>query len=306
MPRRAGWLLVALSGLALAGPWLAPYDPAAAHRGYLHAPPMWPQVVQGFGFHPVVLDDRLQQRFTEDRSRLVAGPWTQTDDPVFLFGADRTGRDVFSRLFAGARVSLGLGLLAVLGATALGTLVGAVAGVRGGVADELLMRLADFVLILPVLYVVLVLRAVLPLVLAPQAVFLLMLGIFVLVGWPIVARGVRAVISRERGTDYVTAARAAGASERHVLMHHLLPACAGHLAVQASLLLPGFILAEATLSYLGLGFPDTVPTWGTMLREAADVNELTRFPWTLAPAAAIFAVTLAVNVALQPAKITTS
>jgi peptide/nickel transport system permease protein len=73
------------------------------------------------------------------------------------------------------------------------------------------------------------------------------------------------------------------------------------VAVQASLLLPGFILAEATLSYLGLGFPDTVPTWGTMLREAADVNEIARFPWTLAPAAAIFAVTLATNAALQPA-----
>ena len=219
---------------------------------------------------------------------------------MFLLGADRTGRDVFSRVLAGARASLGLGLLAVLGATALGALLGAVAGARGGLADEILMRVADFVLILPVLYVVLVLRAVLPLVLAPGVVFLLMLAIFVLVGWPIVARGVRAVIARERLVEYVIASRAAGAGSWHVLWHHLLPACAGHVAVQASLLLPGFILAEATLSYLGLGFPDTVPTWGTMLREAADINELSRFPWTLAPAAAIFAVTLATNAALQP------
>jgi peptide/nickel transport system permease protein len=85
----------------------------------------------------------------------------------------------------------------------------------------------------------------------------------------------------------------------HVLGRHLLPACAGHLAVQASLLLPGFILAEATLSYLGLGFPDTVPTWGTMLREAVDVNELSRFPWTLSPALAIFVVTFVTNALLQ-------
>lgn len=298
--RRAVWLLAALAGVALGGPWLAPYNPSAAHRGYVHAPPMWPRPWEGFAIHPVVLEDRLQQRFVEDRTRTVPWPWAQAADPVFLLGADRTGRDVFSRVLAGARASLGLGLLAVLGATALGALLGAVAGARGGLADEILMRVADFVLILPVLYVVIVLRAVLPLVLAPGVVFLLMLAIFVLVGWPIVARGVRAIIARERLAEYVIASRAAGAGSRHVLWHHLLPACAGHVAVQASLLLPGFILAEATLSYLGLGFPDTVPTWGTMLREAADINELSRFPWTLAPAAAIFAVTLATNAALQP------
>jgi peptide/nickel transport system permease protein len=194
---------------------------------------------------------------------------------------------------------LGLGLLAVLGATTLGALLGGLAAARGGWLDEAVMRVADFVLILPVLYVVLVLRAVLPLVLSPAVVFVLMLAIFVLVGWPVVARGVRAVVARERSREYVQAARAAGASPGHILGRHLLPACAGHVAVQASLLLPGFILAEATLSYLGLGFPDTLPTWGTMLRDAADVNELSQFPWTLAPAGAIFAVTLAANAVLQ-------
>jgi ABC-type dipeptide/oligopeptide/nickel transport system permease subunit len=299
--RRAAWLLLALGAVALAGPWLAPYDPSLAHRGYLHAPPMWPRLSSaGVVIHPVVLADRLDQRFVEDRTRTVPWPWTEGGEPVFLFGADRTGRDVFSRVLAGARVTLGLGILAVLGATVLGAVLGALAGSRGGLADELMMRVADFVLILPVLYVVVVLRAVLPLVLAPGVVFVLMLAIFVLVGWPLVARGVRALVARERTSEYVVASQAAGAGSVHVLRRHLLPACAGHVAVQASLLLPGFVLAEATLSYLGLGFPDTVPTWGTMLREAADINELTRFPWTLAPAAAIFVVTLATNAALQP------
>jgi peptide/nickel transport system permease protein len=294
--RRAVALLAVLALASLAGPWLAPYDPALAHRGFLHAPPMWPDVSEGFAIHPVVLADRLEQRFVEDRTRTLSLPWVEASEPVFLLGADRTGRDVLSRVLAGARVSLGLGLLAVLGATALGAAIGAAAGARGGMADEIAMRVADFVLILPVLYVVLVLRAVLPLVLAPGVVFLLMLAIFVGVGWPIVARGVRAIVFRERGAEYVEASRSAGAGTAHVLWRHLLPACAGHVAVQASLLLPGFILAEATLSYLGLGFPDTVPTWGTMLREAADISELTRFPWTLAPAAAIFLVTFATNV----------
>ena len=110
-----------------------------------------------------------------------------------------------------------------------------------------------------------------------------MAAIFPLVGWPFVARGVRAIVARERRAEYVLAARSLGASRAQVLWRHLLPACVGHIAVQASLLLPAFILAEAALSYVGLGFPDTVPTWGTMLREAADVNELSRFPWTADP-----------------------
>jgi peptide/nickel transport system permease protein len=158
---------------------------------------------------------------------------------------------------------------------------------------------ADFVVVLPVLYVVLVLRAVLPLVLPVATVALIMVVIFSLVGWPFVARGVRAIVAAEREREYVVAARSLGAGPLRVLAFHLLPACAGYLAVQATLLLPAFILAEATLSYVGLGFPDAAASWGSMLTEAADVNVIARFPWTLAPAAAIFAVTLAANVMLS-------
>jgi ABC-type antimicrobial peptide transport system permease subunit len=96
--RRAVWLLLALVTLAVAGPWLAPYDPSAAHRGYLHAPPMWPRPSEALAFYPVVLVDRLEQRFVEDRTRTVPWPWAEASEPVFLLGADRTGRDVFSRV----------------------------------------------------------------------------------------------------------------------------------------------------------------------------------------------------------------
>jgi peptide/nickel transport system permease protein len=114
-----------------------------------------------------------------------------------------------------------------------------------------------------------------------------------------VARGVRAIVASEREREYVIAARAAGASAPRLLLRHLLPAAAGHLRVQATLLLPAFILAEATLSYIGLGFPETTPTWGTMLQEAANVALLGDAPWALAPALAIFLVVLSVNLFVQ-------
>ena len=303
MTRRAARVMLAFVAVALVAPWLAPYEDGRAFREFLHAPPMRP-VLTGPGapgVHPLVLADRLDQRYEPDTSRTVPLPWfgaAAADTPVFLLGADNFGRDVLSRLFHGARTSMGLALVATLGAVLIGALAGAWAGYYGGWVDESVMRLADFILVLPVIYVVLVLRAVLPLVLPASIVFLLMAVIFVAVGWPFVARGVRAIVAGERDKEYVQAARSLGAGSGRVLTRHLIPACAGYLVVQATLLLPAFILAEATLSFVGLGFPDEVATWGTMLIEAANVGALSRFPWTLAPAAAIFAVVLVTNIAL--------
>jgi peptide/nickel transport system permease protein len=127
----------------------------------------------------------------------------------------------------------------------------------------------------------------------------LMTIIFAFIGWALVARGVRAIIAAERGREYAQAARAVGAGHVRMLLVHLLPATTGFLAVQATLLLPGFILAEATLSYVGLGFPDRMPSWGTMLYDAANVAVLADIPWALAPAVAIFIVVLAVNLVVQ-------
>jgi peptide/nickel transport system permease protein len=146
-----------------------------------------------------------------------------------------------------------------------------------------------------VIYVVLVLRAVLPLVLSASTVFVLVSLIFILVGWPFVAKGVRAIVAAERNREYVQAATSLGAGHGRIIMRHLIPACIGHLFVQATLLLPAFILAEATLSFIGLGFPEPIASWGTMLAGAANYNAIARFPWTLTPAVAIFAIVLATN-----------
>ena len=301
MIRRAALFLAVLTGVAVLAPMVAPYESGEAFRGFLHAPPMRPHFA-GVSpvVYPLVLADRLEQRFEPDRSRTVRLPWVERDStaPVFLFGADDFGRDVLSRLLYGARTSIGLALFATLGAVLIGALAGAWAGYRGGWVDDAIMRVADFVLVLPVIYVVLVLRAVLPLVLPASTVFLLVSWIFVLVGWPFVAKGVRAIVAAERNREYVHAARSLGAGPIRILIIHLIPACAGHLLVQATLLLPAFILAEATLSYIGLGFPDPVASWGTMLAAAGNYNAVARFPWTLAPAAAIFLVMLATNLVI--------
>jgi peptide/nickel transport system permease protein len=298
MIRRAGLLLVFLIALVAMAPWLAPYDSGRAFRDFLHAPPMRPHLEGGtLVAYPLVLADRLAQRFDVDRSRTIALPWFSAEDapPVFLLGSDEFGRDVLSRLLYGARTSIGLALVATLGAALIGALAGAWAGYRGGWVDEAVMRVADFVLVLPVIYVVVVLRAVLPLVLPASTVFLLVSLIFIVVGWPFVAKGVRAIVAAERDREYVQAARSLGAGHVRILATHLIPACTGHLLVQATLLLPAFILAEATLSFVGLGFPDPVTSWGTMLAAAGSYSSIARFPWTLTPAIAIFAIVLATN-----------
>jgi peptide/nickel transport system permease protein len=314
--RRAGLILIAVVVVvAAAAPLLAPHDPGTKYDDYLHAPPTPLHLRDANGhwhwpfFHPLRLADRLESRYEEDVSRAV--PLTlfsrgvlvsEADERTGLWlplGADSFGRDLLARILYGARISMGVALLAVFGSLLIGVTVGGAAGYFGGALDELLMRLAEFVVVLPTVYLVLALRAVLPLVLAPAQIFGLMAGIFMLVGWPYVARGVRGIVAVERHREYAEAARAAGAGHLRILFRQILPATAGHLGIQATLLLPAFILAEATLSFVGVGFFDPTPTWGTMLHDAANVSTLAQFPWMLAPAGGIFAVVLGVNLVVQ-------
>jgi peptide/nickel transport system permease protein len=316
--RRIGVAMIGLIALAaVAAPVLSPHGAGARFNDRLFAPPMRPHVVGPDGrwrrpfIYPLRLVDRLERRFEEDRAHPVPLAWfsggtlvraaDEARGPWLPLGGDSFGRDVFAQLLYGARTSLGLAAVAAVGALAIGLLVGGFAGYRGGWPDEGLMRFAEFVLVLPTTYVVLALRAVMPLVLPASAVFLLMSGIFALVGWPYVARGVRAIVASERQRDYAVAARAAGASHARILVRHLLPAARGFLATQATLLLPAFILAEATLSYVGLGFAEPTASWGAMLHEAANVTAIADCPWTLSPAAAIFLAILAVNLSVQSA-----
>jgi peptide/nickel transport system permease protein len=162
------------------------------------------------------------------------------------------------------------------------------------------MGSATAVATLPAVYVVLTLRAALPLVMSPVAVFAALAVVFGLIGWPMTARGVRGILLRERALDYAQAARAAGASPLRIMTVHLLPATQGFIVTQFLILVPGFLISEVTLSFLGLGFPEPTPSWGTMLQEASNVRVIADAPWMLAPAAAIAFTSLALHLAAGP------
>jgi len=312
--RRAGVALgLALGTFAIAGPWLTSHRPAEQFPDSVYAPPMRPRVRDESGrfrmpfVYALRLESRLEHRFVEDRGRIMPlrlfrnGAILSVDptdgSPWFPLGADALGRDQLARLAWGTRLSLGVALGAALGALVVGAIVGGLAGYAGGVIDEGLMRAADVVIALPAVYMVLALRAAMPLVLTTSEVFWTMVVVLAAVGWPFPARGVRAVVAAERVREYAEAARAIGASGTRILLGHLLPAARGFLVVQTTLLVPAFVLAEATLSFVGLGFAEPIPSWGSMLRDAGRGRTPVDAPWLLAPAAAIVLSALAVNLA---------
>ena len=260
---------------------------------------------QGPFVYPQVLRDRLMQKFGEDRSTPVPLRWfidgrlvsiDPPHGPLLLAGGDAIGRDVWSRLLHGARRSLGVVLVGAAGALMLGVIIGGLAGTIGGRVDDWLMLAADLVIVLPGAYLVLVLRSVLPIVLEPAEIFAWMAVVFAFAAWPHVARGVRAIVAAERAREYADAARASGAGVFR-LMRQLVPAARGFLLVELVLLVPALLVAEVTVSYLGMGFPDHASSWGTLLRDVAQVNLLSGAPWLLAPAIAVFVVTLALHLA---------
>jgi peptide/nickel transport system permease protein len=314
--QRIGIALVALWCVcALGAPLLAPHAARDHFDGLLNAPPTLPHVRDEAGAWraPFIyrwrLVDQLEQRYEQDRATRVPLTWLRggrivhADDdagsPLLLLGADGFGRDVFSRLLFGARTSLSLSIAAAFGAMVLGGAIGGIAGYAGGLADDLLMRASDFIIVLPAMYVALALRSVLPLVLEARTVFMLLAIIFAVLGAPFISRGVRAIVRSERRLDYAVAATSLGAGPWRLLFRHLLPAARGFIAVEITMLIPAFIVAEATLSYVGLGFPEPIASWGTMLHDASEVRAFADFPWLLSPAAAMFMLVLGLNLLVQ-------
>ncbi len=232
------------------------------------------------------------------------------DDParIFLWGTNNLGKDVFSRVLYGGQVSLTIGLLAVWVSLALGLLFGGLAGFYGGWVDELVMRIVEVLSAIPGLFLLVVLASLLqdprnPLAQAfglemnSAQTFLMIVVVLGLVGWGGLARTIRSLVLSIREMDYAQAAKALGASERRVLAKHLLPATASYVIVDLTLAIPGFILTETGLSFIGLG-PSEVDTasWGLLLRDATARGISIQFvPWLLIPGIPIFLAVLSWN-----------
>lgn len=214
---------------------------------------------------------------------------------VFLLGTDEFGRDYFSRLLYGSQISLSIGLVAIAITFSLGMLVGGISGFYGGVIDDLIMRGCEILMSVPDFYLLLALAAALPITLPPTTVYFLIIVILSFIGWAGMARIVRGMVLSVREREYVEAGRALGVSDMQVIVRHILPSTFTYAIIAATMAVPGYILGEAGLSFLGLGIRDPMASWGNMLTAAQNLTTLESRPWILAPGAMIFITTLAFN-----------
>ncbi len=210
---------------------------------------------------------------------------------VFVLGMDALGRDYFSRLLYGGQLSLTAGLLAAVLALATALVLGAAAGYGGRALDGVIMWTGDVFLSLPWIYMLLAARAFLLLDMEPGDTFLAIVMLLGVLGWAAPMRIVRGVVLSAKEREFVDAARSAGAGHVHILTRHVLPQTYSALATQAALLIPAYMLAEVTLSFVGLGVGEPRPSWGNMLAELPRTSVLSQEPWTFAPAILLVTVT---------------
>lgn len=202
---------------------------------------------------------------------------------IFLFGTDTLGRDVYSRILQGARVSLSIGLLGVLISFVLGAILGGVSGYFGGSVDMIIQRIIEFLNGIPSIPLWMALAAAVPTQWPPLRVYLMITLVLSILGWTGLARTVRGKMLQLRTEDYVMAARFAGAGEWSIIRQHLLPGFMSYLIVHITLAIPGMILGETALSFIGVGLKAPVVSWGVMLQQAQNIRTVAVNPWLMLP-----------------------
>jgi peptide/nickel transport system permease protein len=214
---------------------------------------------------------------------------------VFLLGTDGLGRDLFSRMLAGARISLSIGLVGVLLSFALGCLLGGISGYLGGTVDIIIQRIVEFLISLPTTPIWMALSAAVPPKWSPVQTYFAITIILSMVGWAGLARVVRGKLLELRENDYVTAAKIASATDLQIIFDHLLPGFTSYLIVHLTLQIPGMILAETALSFLGLGIRAPAVSLGSLMQDAQNAHTLVARPWLLAPGVLVIITVLLYN-----------
>lgn len=214
---------------------------------------------------------------------------------LHLLGTDINGRDVFSRLLFGGRISMTVGFLALFIVFPIGLLYGGISGYLGGIIDTLMMRFAEAVMAIPSFYLLIILAAILPSGMTSVQRFALIVVILALIGWAGFARVVRGMVLSVKQEDFVQAERVMGASKLRIIIKHILPQTTSYVIIAMTLSVPSYILAESGLSFLGLGIQQPDASWGNMLKEAQEFTNILYRPWLLTPGGLIFIAVLSFN-----------
>jgi len=221
---------------------------------------------------------------------------TDSDGRLYLLGTDINGRDVFSRILFGGRISMTIGFLALFVLFPIGLLYGGISGYFGGFVDTIMMRFAEAVMSIPSFYLLIILASILPSGMTSVQRFMLIVIILALIGWAGFARVVRGMVLSVKNQEYIQAAKSIGASKLRIIIKHILPQTTSFVIVAMTLSVPSYILSESGLSFLGLGIQQPDASWGNMLKEAQEYTNIIYRPWLLTPGFLIFVAVLAFNV----------